>query len=215
MDNKELVEKVLKGEDIAELTKDFTAEQKTALNIDISKAADQLAQDNLGKAKATTEELNRRKKALEDGDTKSKETMTQFREEQVEKARAKLFSNPRFVLTDVERLAFDEAFKRLDTGKVDSDLILVDLKKAYVATKPDSFIAAEDEVQNLKKGAASFNSKEAGASGGSLSKEDEEKYSPKAKELYKQWQRMGFTGVSHSLDAAQKVTEQGMRRKLG
>ncbi len=213
MDFKEVIDKVIDGQDVTELTKDYDDQTKIAYNVALKKATDEAARTGLASVvglRAEAKRLEDKKKELE-GD---KNTVSQFRSEQVQKAKARLLSDPKFPLTDAEKVSFDELFAKLDSGKVDADLIFQDLTRTYAALKSDSLISAGQRVTEMEKNAAEFSAQGANATGGGLSQADVEKYSPEARTLYLDWQRAGFKGKAFTLDAATKQLTQGNRRKL-
>lgn len=206
MDIKEIVDKALKGEDVSELTKDFDADKSTEFGKAMKKAAD----EELAKVAALRKEGDRIAKPPEQ---KPDDVQAKFRQEQIDKAKERLYSDPQYPLTEDEKKSLEDTFSRIDSGKIDADNILKDFKRAYAAVKSDDLISARDKVTTFEKNAADFTAGGANASGG-LSPEDETKYSKEAKELYASWQKAGMTGANRTLDAAQRVSSQGTIRRL-
>lgn len=213
MDTTLIVEKALKGEDYSADVQDFTPEQQTQVSLEISKAAKKLADENIAKATATSQEAARRAAKAAEGAGKETETVSQFRSEQLQKAKNKLFSNPDYALEESDKARFDELFKKLDTGKVDSDLIYEDLVTTYVALKPGQFIKAAGELGEMRRNATSFNAASANASV-QMSGPEGDKFSPAAKDLFSKWAQAGFDTSKYTLEAAQKVVNSGMTRNL-
>lgn len=215
MDNKEIVQKALNGEDIADLIKDKPEEEQTQIKLEISKEADRLSKENLEKLKGTSREVERRGGKKEDDEDPEKENqvLTQFRSEQVLKAKNRLINDPRFPLTEAEKSELDKVFSRIDSGKVDADLILEDYMAAYAVVKRTDLISAKEKTEKMEKDAAAFTSAGANASGG-ISQEDASKFSTAAQELFRSWQKAGLTGKNHTLERAEQVVSQGLSRRL-
>ena len=88
-----------------------------------------------------------------------------FREEQFDKAKANFFT--KFgIEKDEDKKSFEEGFKKFDSGKVDVDNIMKDMKAYYVSTDPDKFLGLAEEEKKRKEEADDFNASQAGSSGG-------------------------------------------------
>lgn len=88
------------------------------------------------------EEQIKKAKVLE-GDPPANPQMAQFRSEQVEKAKNKLYSTVK--LTDEEKTQVEEKFKRLDTGKLDSEFIYQDYVAAVAAVNAPKYLELTSE----------------------------------------------------------------------
>jgi len=160
--------------------------------------------ERIEKLREEAQKIESARQSQEDILNKGKEEVTQFRQEQIEKAKANFFKQ--FPEAEKQKEQIEATFSRLDSGKIDSDFILKDFVSAYAATDPDSYLAARERAKNLEKGAADFNAGSAGShsanpEGGS----EGEKYSEAAKKLAKE--------ANISEDSAQKIQEQGMSRR--
>ena len=203
MDHKEIIDKAINGEDVAELTKDFTEEQTHEFNVNLRKAVNEAKEKDLEALKALRLEKKRVAEKASDNDA----VVKQFREEQVGKAKEKFFSDARFPLTTEQKAEFEENFKRLDTGKVDADLIFKDLTRIYAYMNGDSLLSSQEKLKDMEKQAQEFNAQGAFGSSGSPSGDgDDSKYSDSAKALYKAWQKAGY-GPTYTLDKAQRVVD--------
>jgi hypothetical protein len=150
------------------------------------------------------ENLKKEQKEQQENLNKGKQEVTQFRSEQIEKAKAKFFAQ--FPDAEAKKVEIEDKFTRLDTGKIDSDFILKDFVSAYAATDPDGYLSARKKAQELKKNAEDFNAREAGKSGDSTPAEGEpKKYSDETTATAK------AAGISE--EAANKVVTQGMKRQ--
>lgn len=132
--------------------------------------------------------------------------LTQFRSEQVEKARNRIFSE--IELTDEEKEAVDEKFKKLDSGKLDADFIYNDFKSALVATKADTLLELEKESKIKERAAEKEIEQQALAGGNTPPAEGQpKKYSDEVENLAKE------AGISE--EAAQRQVLNGMNRVIG
>lgn len=211
MDNKKIIEKALKGEDYSADTVDFTPEQKTALGVEILNAADAAAKAELAKVNGLRQEGQRIIAKTEEEKKKGEQTFTdKLRDEQIQKAKTRFYSDKAFPITEEQKVLLDAEFKRLDTGKIDADLIFNDLKKAYVAVNADTFLAEREKSIEDKANAARYNAGASFASHAAASPDGKE-YSQEAKAAVAAAQKQG---LKLSLDAAEKVVKQGMDRKF-
>jgi hypothetical protein len=203
MDTKEIVEKALKGEAYEELVKDLDPDQLIQVKKDIAAGFDKQAveaKDKVSAIRQETQRLEDKKKALESTPI---DVQKQFREEQVTKAKDIFFNT--FSLTEEEKTAFEAEFAKVDSGKVDPDFIIKDMKKAYLNLNPDKFIEANKKVQEFEKNAADFNANGAGAPGGGTGGDDD-KYTQAARDLHKAWQKQG---MNLTLADAQRQIDKG------
>ncbi len=137
---------------------------------------------------------------------KMKSEGTQFRQEQVDKARDKFFSEYKI---PVEKQAeYLEKFKALDSGKVDSDLIYQDFVGVYAFLNKDALLDAEKQRIEAERVAAEEAAKAAGNDGGSGGGGGETpKFSETTQKLSKD------AGIP--VEAADKIVKEGMTRTLG
>lgn len=210
METKDIIEKALKGEDYSDLIKEFTPEEVTALNKEIVAKTDEKVQEKKRELAGLTAEKERREKNLPPEN--KPDVLKQFRDEQVLKAKSKFFSDPNFPLKEEEKIAFEAEFIKMDTGKADADFIIEDMKKAYIALKPEIFIQARERQQEAEKSAADFNANQAGAQNGGGGG-DPDKYSEGAKALHKSWTQKGMTGLT--LDDAERQISKGENKNSG
>jgi len=161
-------------------------------------------QERADKAKADAEaEEERLRKIREGNQPKLDPAMQQFRSEQVFKAKTKLLSSVK--LTDEEMRVVEEKFSRLDTGKLDADLIYVDYVSAVAAANPEKYLMLTNKQQAAEQAAAEEEQRQAASGGGSSGGGgDDKKYSDEVKKLSKD------AGIS--LEAAQKQITQGNKR---
>ena len=207
MDTKEIVQKALRGEDYSNDVKDFDETQKSNLSLAIRAAVDAEVKTKREELTAITKEKERRQAQLDNPpkDTKKDtEVLTQFREEQVLKAKQKFFSDPKFSLNEQEKTELEETFKRLDSGKVDADLIFNDLKKAFAFIKSDSLLTAGDKLKEFEKNAVMFGVQSAKSTTGSGTGDDN-KYSEAARDLHNKWNKAGYS--NKTLDDAQRIID--------
>jgi len=154
--------------------------------VSLAKKADKIFADSMAKAAAGRKEKNRvdeliKQKTEEVG--KVNETMSQFRTEQVEKAKSRIKTE--FDLDDAALKSVDEMFVRVDSGKVDVELIYQDYKAAYVATNSDTFLAAQQTGKDMEARAAAANANAAGSQSAPPPGKEPQKYSDEAVALAK------------------------------
>lgn len=202
MDYKDIVDKALKGEDYAELTKDFDAVKLREVDLAISKAAKAEAVTELEKVSGIRKERQR----LENPPKPEENGQGQLRVENIQIAKERFFADSKFKMSDEEKVQFEVEFKKLDSGKIAPELILNDLKKAYAVVNSDKLISSGDRIAEFEKNAAQYNADGAGGSGGQGSPDDT-KYSQAAKDIHKSWIKAGIK--TKSLDDAQKLADRG------
>jgi len=128
--------------------------------------------------------------------------MSQFRTEQVEKAKIKLFSTVK--LTDEEKVVVLEKFSRLDTGKLDADFIYQDLISSVAAANPTKYLElTKSQEQNQAEAQAELE-RQAAAGNAPPAGQDPKKYSDEALALAKK--------ADISPEAATKQVANGMTR---
>lgn len=203
MEIKDIVEKALKDEDYSSDITDFDDQKLKELNVALKGAYKTEADTELAKVTA----LRAEKRRLEGNPPKKEDSVqSQFRDEQVQLAKEKFFADPKFKLSDEEKVQFESTFKKLDTGKIASELIIDDLKSAYAVINRGKLLDSQDKVHQFEKDAAEFNAGQAGGSSGQGSP-DESKYSQAAKDLHKSWVKSGVK--DKSLEDAQRLADRG------
>lgn len=208
MDKSKIIEKALEGQDYTEDIKDFSDDEKLALNLEIKTKADEAAKTALDKAVALRKEAARVENKLnpegkKDETPKDDDGFTQFRKEQVEKAKNRLFSE--YELTDAQKAEVVSKFEKLDSGKTDADFIYNDFVSAFAAANSTDLVSAKKQIDENKKNANDFNSQGA-FNQGTQSIPDEAKYSEAAKTIYRAWQKAGY-GPEYTIEKAQKVAD--------
>lgn len=202
MDIKEIAKKALAGEDYSTLITEFTPEQHIELSKELRSAGD----EELKRVSALRQEGRRLETKTPTDDKKTVDVFAQFRTEQVEQAKTKLFSNTKFNLSQEEKALVEEKFKRLDSGKVDKELIYNDFLEAYAAVRSSKLISDSEKSFEFEKNAAQFNAAGAGGTSG-MSSPDDAKYSQAAKDLFREFQKAGI--MDKSIDDCQKIVSKG------
>jgi len=132
------------------------------------------------------------------------ETMSQFRDEQKQKAIQKFKSD--FGLSDEENQVILENFKKIDSGKVDAEFIYQDLVGAYAFVNKDKLVEADKERQAREAAAATTNIENAGSMQGEPNNGNKPpKYSDAITSIAEQ------AGITP--EAAKKVVEEGTKRE--
>ena len=211
MDNKEIAKKILSGEDVSTLIKDFTDEQKISLNKEILAEGENAKKAVLEEVTALRKEKNRvndlANKKPDDPKPEINDQQKQFRSEQVIKAKNRLMSE--FGLKPEEMTKVEEAFKTIDSGKIDSDFIFADLKKAYVTVNPDIFIDAKRNVENFQRNAVDALADAANGGGSGAGGNEGKKYSDKAMAWAKEAKKQG---IELTAEQAESTLEKGLKR---
>ena len=160
--------------------------------------------ERVEKLKKEAEGINGQASKTKEDLEKDKNEVTQFRREQIMKAKEKFLTTFPDAKDKIDLI--DEKFARLDSGKIDSDFIYSDFVSAYAASDPDGYLTARQKAADLKKGAENFN---AGSAGYSSSKpadgSDQKKFDEKTTQVAKE------AGISE--EAAEKVLKQGLTRR--
>lgn len=207
MDIKDIAKKSFAGEDVSELIKDFTPEQKIELDRETHTIIKEAKDKELNELTALRKE-KARVQALTD--TATKDIQEKIRAEQIDKAKAKLVEE--FKLKPEDTAKIDEAFKVVDSGKMDADLILVDMRKAFALANSDSLIKAQKDNEAFSRQAAEFNAGGAGSPGsGGGSGEGDKKYSTQAYDLVREAQKQG---IALTLDEAERGLQYKPRTKF-
>lgn len=108
--------------------------------------------------------------------------MKVFRDEQIEKAKLKLFSN--VTLTEEEKTQVLEKFSKLDSGKMDADFIYKDLVSSVAATQPDRFLELHQDSETRKRNAVEETQRQTESGGvAPLTDEEKKKFTSEALEL--------------------------------
>ena len=126
--------------------------------------------------------------------------MSQFREEQKQKAEKKFYEK----YPTADKTAITDMFKKLDSGKVDADLIYADYEAAFAAVNKDATLKAFDTQNEMEANAARANEAAAGAGSSGPSGGQPKKFSDATQKLAKE------AGITP--EAAHKVATEGMTR---
>lgn len=203
MDTKEIVEKALKGEDISPIVANLSDEEKTRVNLAIKDAAESLSKSELEKLTGLRKEMARVQNKEND---KANEVFSKFRNDQLEKAKQRFFSDPRFSMTEDKKKLVEQEFESRGSDRVDADLIFEDLKKSYAVVNSDDLLKEKERAVELEKNAREFMNSQSSVDF-KVSSPDDQKYSESAKELYKDWVKSGIK--NKTLDDAQNLVNRG------
>lgn len=213
------VDKIVTGEltqeDIEKLDKELTDEQKQAV---VQKASAGF-KDTLKSLNAIRKEKNRietknaelsdearRAQEALDSYNSQKTEISQFRSEQLQKAKDKFKAD--FKLSDDEFAKVEAQFTRIDSGKIDQDLIYKDLRGSYAFLNSEELVKAKELKTSMERNASGAVSSEAGGSSVAPSNDSDSdsKVSPEAKALAKQ------AGISE--ESAERQIKEGNKRIL-
>lgn len=154
------------------------------------------------RAEAAAAEEKIRKAESQPSAAPSGEAMSQFRAEQVEKAKIRLFSEVK--LSESEKAVVLEKFARLDTGKLDADFIYQDLLSAVAAANPSKFLELSKSAEEQEAEAQAEIERQASSGQTPPSGQEKRKYSDETISLAK---KAGITP-----EEAERQVAQGMSR---
>lgn len=154
-----------------------------------------------------TAELAENIRTEEEKLSKMKDQGAQFRQEQVQKAKDKFFAE--YKIPAEQQAQYDDKFKALDSGKVDSDLIYNDFVGIYAFLNKDTLLEAKKKEVDMQRQADDEAARAAGAGNGSGGPEDKKpKFSEAVSTLAK------TAGISEEA-ANRQINGEGMGRTLG
>jgi len=159
--------------------------------------------ERVEKLRKEAEELEEARRKQEEDLNKGKQEVSQFRTEQIDKAKEIFYKQ--FPDAKEKEKEIAEKFEKLDSGKIDSEFILKDFISAYAATDPDGYTASRDKIKELEKNAAEHKENAAGSHGSAPVETDPKKYSDETTQLAKE------AGISE--ESADKINKEGLSRK--
>jgi len=161
--------------------------------------------DLKGESEASIEAAKKAREAEEDRVKKARESQDQFRLEQITKARDKFFAE--YKIPAELQNSYEDTFNKLDSGKVDPDLIFQDFVAVYAAKNSSSLLQAQKEKEEMEKNAA-LNDASAAAGNGSQLKvgKDGKEYPKQVLDIAKE------SGITP--EAASKIYTEGYSRLI-
>jgi hypothetical protein len=148
------------------------------------------AKETLSQMTALRAEKNRVETKIKDAEpqtppTPAPDPMAKFREEQLLKAEIKFKHD--FKLSDDEFTQIKDQFGRVDSGRIDADLIYKDFVGAYAFVNSEALIATQQKQSEMQQGATQATIAAAGTfSGDPASGQGTKEYSPEVKALAEQ-----------------------------
>jgi hypothetical protein len=212
METKEIVERVLKGEDYSTLVKDVPVEKQAEVGLAVRDAISSVVKNTKGEVDAETQKLIGVRKGITDIQAKKDgeipNVLETFKKEQVEKAKRKFFSDPRYPVTAEQRIQIENELAAKGITSTDSDFVFDEIKKVYGSVNVDSLIAEREKAVLGAKGAAKFTTTGAGGSNTGPTG-DPDKYSKGVREL---WEAVVTSGhKNYTLDQAKESFEKGRK----
>ena len=202
MDTKILVDKALKGEDYSKEIEALPEEQRTQAHLEIRKGLKEASDAEQVRLVG----LRQAAKAIEDKGKEKTEDFARFKQDQIEIAKAKFFSDPKFPIKEEAKEAFLAEYAKNNSGAVDANLILNDFKRNYASFFADDLLKDRETLASMAKGAAAFNAGGANAAG-TIDTPENEKYSKEAKNLFMLWKSEGHG--DKTLDQAEAIVKSG------
>ena len=210
METKEIVERVLKGEDYSVLVKEVPAEKQPEILLAVRDALDSQVKAKVGDVKKATEDLISVRKGIDDIKAKQNadipNVLESFKKEQIEKAKRKFFSDPRYPVTAEQRIQIENELTAKGITSTDADFVFDEIKKVYGSLNVDTLIAEREKAAKGAQGAAKFTTGQAGGSNTGPSG-DPDKYSKGVRDL---WEAVVSSGHKNfTLDQAKAAFEKG------
>lgn len=152
------------------------------------------------------------KAEAEKGNQQQNQTFEQkFREENVSEGFARVFSEMG-ITKDEDKQSIRDTFKKLDSGAVNVDNIVKDIRASVLAAKPEEFLEAKKKAEEFEKGAEEFNRNNAGNQGGNT--REEEKGKQYSKEAHDMVSAEAKRGRKLSLVDAENYVQKGATRVI-
>jgi hypothetical protein len=210
METKEIVERVLKGEDYSVLVKEVPAEKQPEILLAVRDALDSQVKGLKVDVKKSTEDLIGVRKGIEDirakGEAKIPDVLESFKKEQIEKAKRKFFSDPRYPVSAEQRIQIENELTAKGITSTDADFVFDEIKKVYGSLNVDTLVAEREKAAKGAQGAAKFTTGQAGGSNTGPSG-DPDKYSKGVRDL---WEAVVASGHRNfTLDQAKTQFEKG------
>jgi hypothetical protein len=210
METKEIVERVLKGEDYSVLVKEVPAEKQPEILLAVRDALDSQVKGLKVDVKKSTEDLIGVRKGIEDirakGEAKIPDVLESFKKEQIEKAKRKFFSDPRYPVSAEQRIQIENELTAKGITSTDADFVFDEIKKVYGSLNVDTLVAEREKAAKGAQGAVKFTTGQAGGSNTGPSG-DPDKYSKGVRDL---WEAVVASGHRNfTLDQAKTQFEKG------
>lgn len=129
---------------------------------------------------------------------------SQYREEQLGKAKTKFFET--YNIPADKQVAYEEEFKKQDSGKIDPELIIKDFEKAHVVLNSDAYLETERKQREMERNAEGYNAGAAGGHSAGPQGQQKPKFSEATQKLAEE------SGIS--VEAADKIEKEGMTRMI-
>lgn len=205
----DFVKKVLAGEITDEELNAFKSKlsEEGKKELDSSLAFRDKRRDEEGKSKIEEERLAKLKLDADAEEARLNQTRgenSQFRAEQITKAKAKFFET--YKVPAEKQAEYEEGFKGMDTGKMDPELIFKDFERTHVALNSDTYLAAERKQREMERSAEDFNAGGAGSYQHAPTGNESPKFSEVAKKI--------ANDSNITEEAAAKIEKEGYVRMI-
>lgn len=197
------INKIVEGEATEEQVKEIEAKlsdagKKQLREVLALKAQRKAEEARLAEIKKSSEEEANKAKAARD-------SQTQLRQEQISKAKESFFTE--YSIPEADRSEYEELFTKVDSGKMDPELIKKDFIKAYAAKNADALLKSRQDVLEMERKAAEANAAGAGSHSSKPGDMEPPKYSDEVKKIAE------TSGIT--VEAADKIAKEGMHRVIG
>lgn len=206
MDSKQLVEKFVKGE-ISE--EEFDAE-KAKLSpeqlVELNKEAEAAKPDAVEILKGVRRGIV---KVTDEAKEKDSTLVSKLREENFSTAKAKVFAE--LGIKQEDQASFEEGFKNHDSGGVNADVIVSDMRKYYASTNAEALLNLQQQQQQREQEAEEFNAQNGGANGSGDGGKDMKKVSKEVQDHMKKSAELGFTLTPEQAERQLSIRRNGGR----
>jgi len=205
METKQLVEKFINGEITEEEfnteTDKLSPEEKIKLDEEAKAKLPDAVQKLIGVRRGIS-------KISEKGNQDDSSLATKMRTENLTAAEQQIF-NDLGIEKDEDKISFKDGFKKFDSGSVNVENIVKDMRAYYASTKSDEYFDLKKRQKKSEEEAEDYNAQNAGANGSSAGGAETKKPSKEVKDVMEQFRRMGRTVTP---EFAQKALD-GARNK--
>lgn len=205
----DFVKKVLDGEVTDEELTAFKDKlsQEGKKELEASLAFRDKRKDEEGKSVAEAERLSKLKAEADAEEARlntARGENSQFRTEQITKAKAKFFAE--YKVPAEKQAEYEAEFGNLDSGKMDPDLIYKDFERTHVSLNSDVYLEAERKQRDMERSAGDFNANGAGTHHAAPGGNEPPKFSEIAKKI--------AHDSEISEEAAAKIESEGYSRTI-
>ncbi len=203
MDSKELIEKFVSGE----ITEEQFETEKSKLT---PEAQEQLKKDAEAKLPDAVEKLKGVRRGIDKiaSEKKPDNISEKLREENYDAALNNVFTELG-IDKEEDKTAFREGFKSVDSGSVNVENIVKDMKKYFAGTQSDEYFELKKQQKQREADAEEFNAQNGGANGSGGGNEEGKKATKEVREYIQAQQKRGRTVTIEQAERALAIAKAG------